>query len=212
MQADAAFDYCIRTLYLNHFCRPSQSHLRRLSFITIALYTCLLPYTFEWSIKKIKRHHLITTKNYIMRKVFLAALLTITVTAGALAKEVNAKNVRAVRNFEIEFINAENVSWTIRSNFAKASFDLNGEKREAFYDLHGDLIGTSKNISLEKLPVSAKRVLANKYDGYSIKEVIHFEGVDEAAYYISAENEKESVILKVSDSNSVSEFKKERKN
>lgn len=80
------------------------------------------------------------------------------------------------------------------------------------YDLHGDLIGTSKNISLEKLPVSAKRVLANKYDGYTIKEVIHFEGVDEGAYYISAEKEKESVILKVSDSNSVSEFKKERKN
>ncbi len=147
-----------------------------------------------------------------MRKLFLAALLTVTVAASAFAKDINSKNVRAVKHFNSEFRDAENVSWTMRSTFAKATFYLNGEKREAFYDLNGEMIGTSSNISLDKLPVAAKRVFAKKYDGYTVKEAIHFEGIDEAAYYISAENEKESVILKVTDSNTVSVYKKERKN
>jgi len=147
-----------------------------------------------------------------MRKLLLAALLTITVAASTFAKDVNSKNVRAIRNFESEFRDAENVSWTIRPTFAKASFHLDGQKREAFFDLNGDIIGTSRNISLDKLPVGAKRVFAKKYDGYTVKEAIRFEGVDEAAYFISAENEKESVILKVWDSNAVTVFKRERKN
>ncbi len=146
-----------------------------------------------------------------MRKLFLAALLTVTVAASAFAKDINSKNVRAERRFSADFRDAEKVQWTLRSTFAKANFYLNGEKREAFYDLNGEMIGTSSNISLNKLPVAAKRIFAKKYDGYTVKEAIHFEGIEEAAYYISAENEKESVILKVTDSNTVSVFKKARK-
>jgi opacity protein-like surface antigen len=147
-----------------------------------------------------------------MRKLFFAALLTITVATSAFAKDVNSKNVRAVRHFNAEFKDAENVSWTMRSNFAKATYYMNGEKREVFYDLNGEMIGTSHPISLDKLPVGAKRVFAKKYDGYTVKEAIRFDGIEEGAYYISAENDKESVILKVTDSNSMSVFKKEDKN
>ncbi len=144
-----------------------------------------------------------------MKKLFFAALLTLSIAASAFAKDAN---VRALKNFKSQFEDAENVSWTMRSTFAKASFNLNGEKREAFYDLNGEMIGTSKNISFEKLPVSAKRLFAKKYNGYVVKEVLRFESVDESAYFVSAENETGSVILKVSDSNGVSVFKKERKN
>ena len=40
--------------------------------------------------------------------------------------------------------------------------------------------------------------------GYTIKEAIRFEGTDENAYYISAENEKGSVIFKIEDNGFVS--------
>jgi hypothetical protein len=147
-----------------------------------------------------------------MRKLFLAALLTVTVAASAFAKDVNSKNVRAVNRFNSEFGDAENVSWTMKSNFAKATFYLNGEKREAFYDLNGEMIGTSRNIALDKLPAGAKKLFAKKYDGYTVKEAIRFEGIEESAYYISAENDKVSVILKFTESNAMSVFKKEAKN
>jgi hypothetical protein len=147
-----------------------------------------------------------------MKKLFFAALITVTVATSAFAKDVNKVNSRAIHNFNFEFRGAEDVNWTSKSDFAKATFVLNGQKMEAFYKIDGELIGTSKNITLDQLPTSAKRTFAKRYNGYTVKEAIRFEGVDEAAYFISAENEKETVILKVSDDENVSIFQKDRKN
>ena len=68
---------------------------------------------------------------------------------------------------------------------------------EAFYNVDGEISGTSKAITLEDLPVNAKRSFAKRFNGYTVKEIIHFDGTEETAYYISAENDKETVILKV---------------
>ena len=72
----------------------------------------------------------------------------------------------------------------------------------------GKFIGTNQAITLEDLPVNAKRAFAKKYEGYTVKEAIRFEGSQESAYYISAENEKGSVILKVDDYGLISTARK----
>jgi hypothetical protein len=64
---------------------------------------------------------------------------------------------------------------------------------------------------LHELPVNSKRQFAKLFAGYNVKEAIRFEGFDETSYYISGENEKESVILKVNDRNQVSVFKRTKK-
>jgi hypothetical protein len=74
---------------------------------------------------------------------------------------------------------------------------------EAFYNGTGEKIGSSRAISIDELPLKAKRSFAKDYADYTVKEVIEFNGTDETAYYLSAENEKTAVILKV---NSVSEL------
>jgi hypothetical protein len=147
-----------------------------------------------------------------MKKLFFAALITVTVATSAFAKDVNKVSSRAIHNFNFDFKGAERVNWTAKSNFSKATFTLDGQRMEAFYNLSGDIIGTAKNISLDQLPTSAKRTFAKRYNGYTVKEAIRFEGVEESAYFISAENEKENVILKVGDDASVSVFQKDRKN
>jgi hypothetical protein len=146
-----------------------------------------------------------------MKKLFIAALLTVTVATSAFSKDVNKVNTRAQHNFNYDFKGAENVNWTVKSNFAKADFIMNGEKMEAFYNLNGEMIGTSKNITLNELPTSAKRLLARKYNGYTITEAIRFNGADEAGYYISGENDKEKIILKVSEDSQVSVYQKDSK-
>ena len=82
---------------------------------------------------------------------------------------------------------------------------------EAIFSLDGDIIAICKSITLDDLPVNAKRNFARKFDGYTVTEAIRFEGADEGAYYISAENQKESVIVKVADTNYVTVFKKTKK-
>jgi hypothetical protein len=151
------------------------------------------------------------TKTTIMKKLFFAALLTVTVATSGFSKDVNKVNTRTQHNFNFEFKGAEKVNWTVKSNFAKADFTLDGQKMEAFYNLNGEMIGTSKNIALDQLPTNAKRLLAKRYNGYNITEAIRFEGTDESAYYISGENDKEKIILKVAEDSQVSVYQKDSK-
>lgn len=144
-----------------------------------------------------------------MKKVLLTTLLAITVVAGAFAKDPKINSV-VLATFKMEFKNVTDVSWAIRADYSKAAFILNNKKMEVFYDRHGVRIATSQSISLDELPVNAKRAFAKKFENYTAKEAIFFEGTEESAYYISGENEKNSVIFKINDNGEISLFQKEK--
>lgn len=145
-----------------------------------------------------------------MKKIFIAALLVATFAASAFANATKV-NYLALKSFGAEFKNASEISWTSNVNFIRATFVCEDQRMEAFYTPAGEKIGVSRGISVDELPVKAKRAFAKKYDKYNVKEAILFEGVEENAYYISADNETENVIVKVFDDGSVSVFKKTKK-
>jgi len=146
-----------------------------------------------------------------MKRIFITGLLAVLVAASAFAAETKNINLVTLNNFKSQFTEAADVNWTTTTNFAKATFTLNNQQMEAFYNIDGDMIGTSKKITLEELPVLAKREFAKNFNGYTVNEAIHFKGADEEAYYIRANNEKESVIVKVSLDQYLSIFKKVKK-
>lgn len=142
-----------------------------------------------------------------MKKLFFTALLAISASVSAFATDTNNANSAAVSNFENTFTKASEITWTTNKDYSKATFVLNSVRMEALYTLQGDFIGTTKGITLDELPVSAKRDFAKKYAGYTVTEAIRFEGIEEGAYFVSAKNEKETVVLKVSDGGLVSVVK-----
>ena len=142
-----------------------------------------------------------------MKKLFIAVLLTFTVAASAFAKDTKKVHNAAIRTFNEEFAKASDVNWISTDSYVKATFVLDNAKMEAFYNGSGEKIATSRAIMLEELPVKTKRAFAKDYSGYNVKEAIEFNGTDETAYFISAENEKESVILKVNSANELSKYK-----
>lgn len=146
-----------------------------------------------------------------MRNLFVTALLTVTLFANSFAAAPTKVNSAILQNFNAKFKQASGVTWVVTNDYTKAAFTADATDMEVYYNFNGDIIGTSKSISLEELPVNAKRNFAKRFEGYEVKEAIRFEGFDEAAYYISGENEKESIILKVNDNNEVSLFKKTKK-
>lgn len=150
-------------------------------------------------------------KTLIMKKLLFTALLAVTVAVSAFASGTDKVNYAAVSNFKASFKHISDVSWTATKDYVKATFVLNNVRTEALYTPEGEFIGTNTAINLDELPVKAKRSFAKKFDGYTVKEAIHFEGNDEEAYFISAENEKEAVILKVNDSNHISVMKLTKK-
>jgi hypothetical protein len=145
-----------------------------------------------------------------MKKFFIAALIVATFVTSAFAGPAKVNYV-ALKSFGAEFKNASDVTWTSTSQFVKANFLFEDQRMEAFYTPTGEKIGISRGISIDELPVKAKRAFAKKYESYNVKEAILFEGVEETAYFINAENETETVIVKVFDDGSVSVFKKTKK-
>jgi hypothetical protein len=146
-----------------------------------------------------------------MKKSLMAALIVTTFVTSAFAKDPAKINYLALRSFNVEFKAASNVTWSSAPDFVKATFTLDNQKMEAFYNADGEKIATSSSISLDELPLKAKRAFAKKYDSYNVKEAILFEGIEESAYFISAENETENVIVKVHDNGVVSVFKRSKK-
>lgn len=146
-----------------------------------------------------------------MRKLFIAALLTVTIATSSFAGDNKKISNVAVNNFRGEFADASNVSWLKAENYYKATFYMGNEKMEAFYNLTGEKIATSKSITIDELPVKAKRAFAKDYSSYTLIEAIEMDGTEETGYFISAENEKETVILKVNTSGGLSTFQTTKK-
>lgn len=139
-----------------------------------------------------------------MKRLFISALLALTLGTSTFAAEGNKVNFTVLNNFKAQFKDVSEVQWKSIKGYTKATFVLNNKKMEAFYNPDGEMVGTSQAISLDELPINAKRSFAKKIEGYTVKEAIRFEGKEESAYFISAENEKGSVILQVEDNGSVS--------
>lgn len=149
-------------------------------------------------------------KNFIMKKLFITVVLAIAVAAvsSAAPKKVSSA---ILANFHSQFKEASDVTWLVTNDYTKAAFTADNTSMEVYYNPGGDIIGTSKSIIFDELPANARKRFDKKFSGYEVKEVIRFEGFDEAAYYISGENEKETIIIKVTNENNLSVFKKTKK-
>ena len=145
-----------------------------------------------------------------MKKLLIAAVLTVSVATTAFTADEKKIDSRIRENFKSEYAEAGNVKWSMKPTYVRATFELNGKQSDVYYSLDGETIGTSQKITLDKLPVHAKRTFAKRYADYTVKEAIKFDGKDETAYFISAENDKQSVILKVTDAG-ISTYKRTSK-
>jgi hypothetical protein len=148
-----------------------------------------------------------------MKKILMMALIALATgtTAFAGPKTVSTK---ATEHFAAAFKNAKNVNWKVDNRYDKVSFVLDGEKVDAFYDVFGELIGTSKTAAFDKLPKNAIEVITTKYTfpEYQLKDCIEFTTSDnEKNYYVSFDKQNETVVLAITKGGSVSVFAKKKK-
>ena len=148
-----------------------------------------------------------------MKKLFITALAAIAIGTSALAGPSSA-SIKIKEHFTASFSKAKNVTWKSSDRFEKASFILNNEKVDAFYDTDGDLIGTSKAMAFDKLPKSSIETITTKYTypDYQLKDCIEFiNSSNEKNYYVSFDKVNETVVLEITKSGMVSVFSKTKK-
>jgi len=150
-----------------------------------------------------------------MKKLFITALIAVAIGTSAFADpNTSAVNSKVLNNFSNEFRGSENVSWKISSNFIKASFVYDEKAYEAFYNVDGDLIGTSSEFNFAKLPKKAIATIAKQYPypPYKLNECIEYTNADgEKNYFVSFEKSAQLVVLQVSLTGEVSEFQQKLK-
>ncbi|HEX6913790.1 MAG TPA: hypothetical protein VF145_01030 [Chitinophagaceae bacterium] len=143
-----------------------------------------------------------------MKKLFIAAIAIVALATTAVAAD-GGKNVNywVLSKFNNSYKAATNVNWVVTSQYAKATFLLDGERVEAYYSTEGEFIAESKAIATQDLPRMARKTIEKKYSGYTLKEVIEYATPEKTEYYVSMENEKESKILKISSGGEIEVFK-----
>jgi hypothetical protein len=119
--------------------------------------------------------------------------------SSAFATDPTEPNVspRVKAAFENDFSKASQVNWEKASDFYFASFTLNNVQVDAAYNEEGQLIGTSRRISTEQLPLNISLSLAEKYEGYQLNGPIielTYEGL--TRYYVTVENKSQILKLK----------------
>jgi hypothetical protein len=132
-----------------------------------------------------------------MKKMMLTlaiALSTLGVFAGT-GEEVNPKVLKAFTN---EFTTAGEVTWTKQDNYYKAAFTYNGNHVVAFYSTEAELLGLTRYVALQDLPINLQTDIRKNYNSYWITDLFEVAKSDGTAYYITLENVDTKLVLKSS--------------
>ena len=144
-----------------------------------------------------------------MKKIILTLAIAISSVASFANNETVSVNV--VNAFNKEFAGAKEVQWTTGKDCFKASFVFNSQHVTAFYNLDGELMGMTRNISSLDLPMLLQTSLKKDYAGYWISDLFEVSNSEGTAYYITMEKADGQVILKSGLGSKWSVYKKSTK-
>ena len=109
------------------------------------------------------------------------------------------KDQRISENFNKHFAVAESVNWTYNQQFATANFIMNGQSMAAHFAPDAKMLGVSRNITTNELPMNLIRNLKQQLKNSWVTDVFEYATPDSDAYYVTIENADSKIILKSSD-------------
>jgi hypothetical protein len=144
-----------------------------------------------------------------MKKLSLAAVFALTMITSAFAGKDVTPHFKGMENFVKAFPKATGVAYEVKGQFTEVSFTWNDINLLAFYDLDGDLVATSRSISIKDLPLSFNMNIEREYPGYVVTEAIEFDQAENGlSYYVNVVGPEKSYVLHVDIDGTISVFKK----
>lgn len=148
-------------------------------------------------------------KLIVMKKVSIIALMVITIASAAFAGDNTVLNFKGADHFKKMFPDATKVAYVVKKDFTEVNFTWNNLNLQAFFDRQGNLIGTSRYINVNALPLAYVININKEYDGYTIDEAIEFDHAENGmSYYVSISKDDRKYVLNVSTNGEISVFKK----
>lgn len=144
-----------------------------------------------------------------MKKIIMILAVLISTTS-AFASEENVAT-KVLNAFKTEFNTAKEVEWTVGSNYYKAAFVYNEKHVFAYYNEEGELLGLTRYLSSDDLPLNLQNNLKKSYSKYWISDLFEVAKSDGTAYYITLEDADTKIVLKASAESDWSVYQKTRK-
>ena len=146
-----------------------------------------------------------------MKRLSIAVILFLTVIgthANPLSRN-EEPTFNGANHFRRQFPQATGVNYKVKGQFTEVNFIWNGLRLQAFYDLNGEPVATSRFVALNNLPLFVQLSLKKEYPSYVVTEASEFSDADDGlSYYVAVTGPKASYLLHVSTSGTISVFKK----
>lgn len=132
-----------------------------------------------------------------MKKLTLiVAMFIVTAFTATFANVKGNVNEKITNAFNKEFAGAQDIKWDNGKTFAKATFKLNGQVMFAYYSLDGNLLGVTRNIVSNQLPLNLQVELKRDYNDCWISDLFEMDNNGSSTYYITLETSSYTIVLK----------------
>lgn len=128
-------------------------------------------------------------------------LVTLAIAVSSLASFANNPtevNPAVLNAFNTDFAKAQNVEWVAGEQYYKAGFVINEKYLFAYYSTDGKLLGITRHIIADELPINLQLSLKKNYSNYWISDLFEMAKNDHSTYYITLENADGKLVLKSS--------------
>ncbi|MFI5133976.1 MAG: PepSY-like domain-containing protein [Chitinophagales bacterium] len=147
-----------------------------------------------------------------MKKIFLMLALIATVAATTVFANDDPKvNPRVQESFKKEFPGAQYVKWDKDQDYFKVIFVLADYRAEAWFSTDGELLGTTRDLLYDQLPLAVMKELEKKFpiaNATEIKEVTNNYGT---LYKLVLEDKKCSYRISATPNGEISVTEKIKK-
>jgi len=138
-----------------------------------------------------------------MKKTILLGTLLFTLFCSYGFSDRNEKeiNERVKASFHREFVDAEEVQWVDMESYILVNFKVVNQALSAYFDPEGELLGVTRNISSDHLPIGLLLELRSKYASYWITGLLEMSERESSFYFATINNGDREIVLKSDGSN-----------
>jgi hypothetical protein len=138
-----------------------------------------------------------------MKKRFLSVALFLFIASATAFAHQNDISDKLKKAFEKEFTGATSVQWTSFGDYEKASFVMDGYTVEAYFTTNGELMGFSRSIQLDQLPLKLNLSFKKRYSGANFKNVHEVYNDEGVCYWITVEWQNKVYRVKANETGTI---------
>jgi hypothetical protein len=132
----------------------------------------------------------------------------LTITTSVFATDTTPSTV--LNSFQNAFKGSREVAWSTVKDLYRVDFTFEDQKVSAFFNSDGNLIASSRNISLLQLPISLETGLKSDFPDYEVVSLFEVDNENGTTYYATVKNSKREFTLESASSGEWNKFNKQQ--